>query len=237
MRDFCGAVDWTWPFAADLRFPIIYCSQRFNSSNFVLQEFDRAQINFPQTLRKAVPKRQAEFLAGRICARNALAALGYSEVVPGVNDDRSPQWPAGVVGAITHDSNMAAVVVAQSTHCAGLGLDTEQISAVALAPDIVADVLTAPELEVFYSLEDSAHAKYLALAFSLKESLFKALYPSVGRYFDFQYAQVVDIDAENGHAELILRQRLDEHWGVGYRFSGHYVVDNDRVTTLIALPK
>ncbi|MGW7821409.1 4'-phosphopantetheinyl transferase family protein [Streptomyces puniciscabiei] len=63
-------------------------------------------------LRHALPKRRREFATARVCARRALQALGLppAPIPPGSNG--APQWPAGVVGSITHRRRYCAAAVA-----------------------------------------------------------------------------------------------------------------------------
>ena len=56
---------------------------------------------------RAIPKRQAEFAAGRRAARAALTTLGHPAQAIPVGDRRAPIWPQGTVGAITHDQGHA----------------------------------------------------------------------------------------------------------------------------------
>ena len=63
-------------------------------------------------LAKAVEKRRAEFGTARVCARRALAQLGFPPMPLVPNKDRSPVWPQGVVGSITHTRGYCAVIVA-----------------------------------------------------------------------------------------------------------------------------
>src|SRR3990167_6768713 len=53
---------------------------------------------------RGVAKRQAEYLAGRLCAREALRRLTGIATTPACGEDRAPQWPLGVVGSITPGS-------------------------------------------------------------------------------------------------------------------------------------
>lgn len=66
------------------------------------------------------------------------------------------------------------------------------------------------------------------LAFSAKESLFKALYPHVG-YFGFDAAR---FDAFH---LLVLTQDLSPDWPAGYRFSVLCRIGHGQVLTWIAL--
>lgn len=212
-----------------------YCQVEFNVEHFSSTEYTRYSIVSPESLRGAVNKRQAEFLAGRICARAALNTIGYPGAIPTVNFDRSPCWPAYVVGAITHDNQTAAAVVAHAKDCIGIGLDSESVAAIAQTDDIIAEVLTPIEANMYWQLSQSARAAYLTLAFSLKESLFKALYPVVGRYFDFQSARLCHWDTAQGSAQIELCTTLSEQWCAGSRFSGLFVCRDGRLTTMLAI--
>ena len=56
----------------------------------------------------AVHKRQAEFAAGRTCARRAMAKLGVSIPALLLGANREPVWPRGIVESITHCSGYSA---------------------------------------------------------------------------------------------------------------------------------
>ena len=60
----------------------------------------------------AVPKRQQEFLAGRLCAHAALCELGMPRMALPSRADRTPAWPDPVVGSITHSERHCAAAVA-----------------------------------------------------------------------------------------------------------------------------
>jgi 4'-phosphopantetheinyl transferase EntD len=92
-------------------------------------------------VRGAVAARVAEFATGRLAARTALAALGVSPTAVPVGPRRIPQWPAGVVGSITHCAGLVAAAVGWSADWWALGIDAEP--AVALEDD-VRDAVTTP---------------------------------------------------------------------------------------------
>lgn len=126
----------------------------------------------------AVPKRQREFAAGRILARQ----LG----LPGplrVGTAREPLWPAGIVGSITHCDDLAAVAI---TRCPGLlGIDVE--AARSLPDGVRAMVLTDAERQ-FGPIEAT-------VAFSAKEAVYKAIHPRVRRFVDFLEV-VIELDGQ-----------------------------------------
>ena len=135
---------------------------------------------------RAVPARQAEFYTGRHLARLALADLGVATAPIERRDDRSPVWPAGVLGSITHTTGIcaAAVVRAGTNGLVGLGIDAEQDAV--LDPSVVDRVLTWAERR---ALGDRAAADAI-VAFSAKEALFKALHPATGAWLEPREVEV-----------------------------------------------
>lgn len=140
----------------------------------------------------AVPHRQREMIAGRDCARRALARLGMD--VPSIppDADRVPCWPHGVVGSITHAPGYVAAIVAHARDHAGLGIDAERIDRVAAN---LAHLIAVPdELAWIATRPDPAAAR--ALVFSAKEAAYKSQFPTTRERLDFLDARVlVDGDA------------------------------------------
>jgi len=98
-------------------------SARFDAAQLRPEDFGDSGI----TPVRGVAKRQAEYLAGRLCAREALRRVTGQASVPAVGEDRAPQWPRGVVGSITHGDNWAAALVAPDHQWRALGLDVERL--------------------------------------------------------------------------------------------------------------
>ncbi|MBC8647945.1 4'-phosphopantetheinyl transferase superfamily protein [Pseudomonas sp. MTM4] len=183
----------------------------------------------------AVSKRQTEFLAGRICASEALRKVTGVPGIPAVSEDRSPCWPTGVVGSITHGAGWAAVVAARSDHWRGLGLDVEKLLPVTRADRLAGEILTPRELQGYAALDDSQRALRVTLTFSIKESLFKALYPLVKTRFYFQEAELIHHDAD-GHARLRLLSDLSDEWKAGAELEGQFVQFEDYLLSLVSIP-
>ncbi|MNE68057.1 phosphopantetheinyltransferase component of enterobactin synthase multienzyme complex [compost metagenome] len=76
----------------------------------------------------------------------------------------------------------------------------------------------------------------LTLAFSAKESLFKAIYPQVGGYFDFDAARLVEVHWPSGRLVLRVTQDLSTSIRAGMLFEGHFQMWADAVFTVIAHP-
>jgi 4'-phosphopantetheinyl transferase EntD len=140
------------------------------------------------------PQREAEFRAGRACARHALAQLGIHNWALLPAPTREPQWPAGVVGSITHAGSYCAAAVASERVCGGLGIDVETIDR--LRDDMAALICSGSEPDRLAACGDEARP-LLALLFSAKESVFKAVFPRTR--IPFEPADIeIDCDVEAG---------------------------------------
>ncbi|GAB3469824.1 4'-phosphopantetheinyl transferase family protein [Azotobacter salinestris] len=218
-----------WPLPLALSATVFH-SARFEPGLLRAADFDACGI---APVRGAA-KRQAEYLAGRLCARQALQRLTGTPDVPAIGEDRAPQWPAGVVGSITHGAGWAAALVGQADAWRGLGLDTELLLPTGRARRLVGQILTPAELGRLPDTPE-AQAWLTSLTFSLKESLFKALYPLVRRRFYFEHAELLDWTPA-GTARLRLLEGLGPDWPAGSLLEGQFVCEGERLLTLIAIP-
>ena len=132
----------------------------------------------------AVLARRQQFTAGRCLARRAWQALGR-EPEPLLNDaQRVPRWPAGLVGTITHTHAWCGAAVAFANEVSGLGADVE--AATPLEPGLWDRVCRPEEREFLHALPAERSGLLAKGVFSAKESIYKALYPSVRVFLDFQ---------------------------------------------------
>jgi len=219
-----------WPLPQALA-GVSLMSTRFDPALLDPEDFSRWEI----PAQKGVSKRQAEFLAGRLCARESLRGLTGTAFVPPVGEDRAPQWPRGVVGSITHGAGWAGVVVGSSQQWSGLGLDIERILAPERADRLAAEILTPRELEIYFPLNENERAELVTRTFSFKESLFKALYPLVQQRFYFQDAEVLDA-THQGLARLRLLIDLSATWRNGAEFDGQCTTFDGYLLSLISIP-
>lgn len=225
----CTPLDDHWPLPQTLP-GVQLLSTRFDPALLAANEFVRCGI-VPV---KGVAKRQAEYLAGRLCAREALRRVSGISAVPGVGADGAPQWPAGVVGSISHSNSWAGALAAPRSAWRSLGLDVEQTAAPANAERLAAHILTPAELRRLQPLSLAQRARQVGLTFSLKESLFKALYPLVLRRFYFHDAELLSCD--NGSARLRLLIDLAREWPAGSELDGQFCEFNGRLLSLVSIP-
>ena len=141
-----------------------------------------------RAVRDAVPLRRREFTAGRTAARRALAGLGLPGVGIAVRADRSPAWPAGVVGSVTHTRGWCAAAVARTRDVRAMGVDAEP--AEPLPAEVRHLVLTAREADALLGAEAVPTEVLERLAFSVKECVHKALQPLTGRSAGFLEVEV-----------------------------------------------
>ncbi|MFQ3787678.1 4'-phosphopantetheinyl transferase family protein [Halomonas sp. A29] len=236
---FYGPFDSGWPWASPLPgahlVALGFDVTLFGELTADCQTSGHHGIDLPSRLHGAVAKRRAEFIAGRLCARSALRRLDGRDATPGMNDDRSPSWPEDCVGAITHNDGWAAALVAHRQAYQGLGLDAERLLGTEEARRLARRVLTPREATCLKRLDPSSVGLMVSSAFSLKESLFKALYPVVGRMFHFQSAELVAWHGI-GTVRLRLLEDLGSGWAAGREVDGEVCLHEGRLLSLIALP-
>lgn len=226
----CQPLKENWPISS--QFPDLCLSYRpFDPSQLDLADFARFDIPMP----RGIDKRKAEFLTGRFCAQQALYQLSGHRTTPAVGADRAPCWPEGIIGSISHGQGHAAAITAYQCHWNGLGLDIEQHLSADRARSLVSELLTPAEQRDNQRCPENQRALYTTLTFSLKESLFKALYPLTHRRFYFQEAEQTQWPHQ-GQAQLRLLTTLSETWPAGTLISAYYWIFEHYLVTLVAIP-
>lgn len=176
-----------------------------------------------------VASRLAEFRHGRTCARQALARLGTAAADIPVGRHREPIWPAGVVGSISHEGEIAAAAVAWESEFLSLGLDLA--GACELEADLIAKICRPEETERISNTTDGAG--YAAkLLFAIKEAAYKALWPAVRQVLDFQD---LEIRLEGSRFAVISRSEQCPA-GVAARLIGQHARFGDVLAACAALP-
>jgi enterobactin synthetase component D len=207
---------------------ILHC--RFDIAAYSDALFSHYGITFPIALSNSINKRRAEYFAGRFLCRQLLLARGLPiQVASGHH--RQPLWPEGWMGSITHSGDTALVAVAEDRSEHVLGLDLENWLSPLQAAEIRNQVTVSGELERLNS--DWAPERLMTLVFSAKESLFKALYPKVKEYFDFNCAELLRLDQFSGRFTLGLRHTLARGLTAGQRFEGGWLLLAGQLLTVI----
>ncbi len=205
---------------------------KFDNAHYQDSLFTQHDIDYAPSLNRAISKRKAEFLAGRYAAQQAMQKLGVEKTTVEIGQHRNPIWPTGLVGSITHTSTQAICAVAHNTDYQSIGIDLAEQISLTMANDIKDHIIQKPEISALnhspFSFEQS-----LTLAFSAKESLFKALYPQVEAYFEFHAAEICEIEMKNHTFLIRLTQDLTDSLVKGAVFKGNFKMHSDAVFTSI----
>ncbi len=135
----------------------------------------------------ASPRRIADFLSGRACARAALQKLGLPAEPILSGPSREPLWPEGIVGSITHCAGLSAAAVARRADISALGIDAERT---VVSADLEEMILSPSECRLMPPQDEDARQVLRSLLFSIKESVFKCVFPATRIYVDFREVSV-----------------------------------------------
>lgn len=153
---------------------------------------------------RASTKRLREFRSGRNLARQVLADLGAPTPALPVAPDRTPVWPRGIRGSITHCDDLAIAVAARGLP--GLGVDVEP--ARPLPPEVARHIMTGADLEMPCETAGVwAQVPAPTLIFCAKEAFYKATSHRLPFVPDFNEAAIRPC-GPNGFEMLFLSQRL-----------------------------
>ncbi|MBA3598148.1 MAG: 4'-phosphopantetheinyl transferase superfamily protein [Methylibium sp.] len=129
--------------------------------------------------------------AARALARELFAAIGLEATDLVRRPGGMPAWPQHAVGSLAHDDVFAAAVVGRSDVLGGMGLDIERIE----PPDEDLLALVASPLER-RSMCDGGTLSPVEALFSIKEAVFKAVYPHDRMFLDFDDI-LIDVESRS----------------------------------------
>lgn len=184
------------------------------------------------SIERAVDRRRREFRAGRSVARQAMLALGSRPEAIAMRADRSPAWPEGLVGSISHCEDLCVAVVARSDQgWLAVGVDVE--TRAALPMELLEVVCGAEEREWLAGLPMADRGDFARLIFSAKECVYKCQHSLSGRLFDFD-ALTIRVDRSSG--EFTARFNLTATpFLAGDELNGRYLMDDSHIVTAVAL--
>lgn len=175
---------------------------------------DRVASLYPQELRyieKSGQLRRNTFSTGRACAKVALNQAGLTPVPLLRCQDGSVQWPAGIIGSISHTDSwaVAAVAVSAMSEAVALGIDLEPVRKM---DEGVISLIATPAEQI--EIDDQASPAWHATAlFSMKESIYKCLRPVYGRFIEFHDVQIREVASGRPHLRFLstdLQRYFDE---------------------------
>lgn len=173
-----------------------------------------------QQIEQASSSRQQEFAAGRYAARQALSQLGVTNVPVLKAESGEPQWPQNVVGSISHSGDLAVAVVSKADDYSAIGIDLQGFRKP--HPRLFERVCTPEEQALdWYSDSDVA----VLQLFSVKESVYKAVFPRQREHLGF-HDVLVRFDDDNRFTAHIKNQQV---------IKGHSLVLSHRSIFSLAL--
>ncbi len=157
-------------------------------------------VPLPEDIRRSHPQRIWQYLAGRLCAEQALHLAGLPGLhrtglqgLVGRAPGGAPIWPAGWCGSISHTAGRAVALAAPCTAVQALGVDVETLLDVTALPAVIRACLT-PHERAALPADATQVCRTTTLIFAAKEAYFKAVHANVGRFIDFPEVEVRDID-------------------------------------------
>ncbi|MEI9992984.1 MAG: 4'-phosphopantetheinyl transferase superfamily protein [Rhizomicrobium sp.] len=196
------------------------------------REFVQAPLLFDgeqSLVAKAVPKRVAEFAAGRLCARHALAELGHTDFQLLRDASRRPLWPDGIVGSITHTDGYCGAAVGRQSAISSIGIDAEEI--VRLDDSILRAICTPEERARLEEADTAKRQCATALVFSAKEAFYKCHSAAGGEMLGFR--DVALCFHENGFT-VEPQRAFRRSWPEGTRPAGQYEIREGLVFCAVA---
>jgi 4'-phosphopantetheinyl transferase EntD len=206
-------------------------SIEFEPGDFDADALARSGIELPVDIARSVPKRQAEFLFGRLAATMALRSAGAARARIERGLLRQPIFPRGFVGSITHTSRLAAAAVLPADSCEGLGIDIEDLLSEQSLPDVERVALCPKELDVLRACSAMPHETLVTLVFSAKESFYKAVAANVGRIFEYDALRWKRLDPGQATISFVTTGNLSSAWPAGREVEVHYSLRADRAVS------
>lgn len=186
-------------------------------------------------VRSAVDKRRAEFTTARHCARQALTRLGAPAGAILTGERGAPLWPREVVGSITHCDGYRAAVVARPAHVTAIGVDAEPALPL---PEGVLEAVALPDEQTAVKelLASAPGVAWDRLLFSAKESVYKAWYPLMGRFLEFEEARLVFDPAGGTFTAHLLAGPARTGSRTLHTFDGRWLSHDGIVLTSVTVP-
>ncbi|MFL0800596.1 MAG: 4'-phosphopantetheinyl transferase superfamily protein [Agarilytica sp.] len=200
---------------------VLLGSAKFSQVAYDDNLFSDYGITRPESLKKAVVKRKSEFLAGRVLSSLVLRELGVSETEILIGKHRNPLWPRGTLGSISHAGDTVLAAVTLDETVSAIGIDIEEVMDAETASNIHGSIVNEEELMLMEEI-GIPFEQMLTLVFSAKESFFKAAYPSVGEYFDFDAVRLIKCDLKLQSFSFRVVRRLSSSFECNQVVCGHF---------------
>lgn len=197
--------------------------------------FDKYSVFFPSTIKRSARKRRADFFAGRLAAKIAFFALHdvplASQYFLSVGEHGEPLWPKDSRGSISHTDRKAVCLLTRDREKTFVGIDVENLMDKNTANEVGMIIQERSEMEILLARKLSFEFA-TTLLFSAKESLFKAIFPYVGKYLDFAQSQLVDIDFLSRKLTLHLCNKIAKDHQIPNSYILKFEINDSSVQTM-----
>lgn len=180
--------------------------------SLTVSDFEADALRLPETLERAVHKRQIEFLLGRYCVQQCFHAFNVEPIFIPIHQDRSPIWPSAWIGSVSHSKGQVVAVLANRCEYVGLGIDLEAYITAPSAGLRAQICIDSNEIEDLQAAMNLTEDEALTLIFSGKESLYKLVHPRYKNFFGFQAARVRASKSGVEGLEIELTQQLSDEF-------------------------
>lgn len=211
---------------------LIYHEVSYDSDSMDFERFEKLGQALPTNSQKWAPKRKRDYLAGRFCAKKCLSTFDLESFEIASNEDRSPIWPRGYCGSITHTKTYACAVVASLDVYRSVGIDSEQIMKESTFDRVKRQIATDTELDIVSQVSKQPRIA-LTIIFSAKEAVFKAVYPLVKKHFYFEAFEITDITDSYVLGRFVAN--LNNEFKINTSLKITYKVSDDRVDSLVTI--
>jgi enterobactin synthetase component D len=183
--------------------------------------------SLPPELEPAIRKRRVEFLAGRLCAREAARQLERPLHVVRRGPSGEPIWPTGLVGSIAHSHRIACAALADASDHRAIGIDIEPVCSAEDAERLAPMIFASGERAAIGPWPQGEEDLFTVI-FSLKEAIYKCIYPKVRRFVDFQEIRLLKTGSSAFAVEVSQsleddlhdwRLQLEVDWMADHRFA------------------
>jgi len=163
-----------------------YAMSMMNEANFLHLVGRLAleyHITLPSHLLTAAAGRKISYYCSRLCACFCLNTLQlpYECMDFFGFTNRQPIWPPGHVGSFSHSKAIAVAAVASTRDYCSVGIDREEFIQLDNTQNYLSLLCLENEITCISESFNTLNSATTIIIFSLKEAVYKALYPIVGR--------------------------------------------------------
>jgi 4'-phosphopantetheinyl transferase EntD len=180
-------------------------------------------------LESMAEQRQIEFSSGRYCLHQCQNLLDLKPAAI-LRKSRHPIWPTkNYIGSISHCDIAAAAIISSQNR--SIGLDIERTSRVGVK--VLDTLFTAKEKQAFELLANKSNEYLPGIAFSAKESGYKAIYPIGGEFIGFQEAEIrLDLQTNTFYIDYLGEYPPNRALNSGH---GYWQVQGEYVLTIFVI--